>query len=289
MSAFSFLSLDQRIYKSELITAVINKIGTKKNRMKMKRILVFVLMFLNVAFAMADVYTDGLRKLLNSNAMEFIVSSEKLKMLWAADPLGGCLGEEPLNAVVDFAAPYYRDNMTEKEFLQMVDFMMKPEYSAIGIKVTKMSIVNGYLIQDLKSVAKTLERGEKPADVQLKSCSPTMKEKIEWIYNEMDVDRTISVSIEQMRNFIEPQVANVPADRKEQVAKMFNGMMDYWKNNYRTIMMNNYIDAVTEQELDVVLSITKEPFYPSYKKACTAMANGLTQIIKNMRNNGAGK
>ena len=257
--------------------------------MNMKRILVFALMLLNVAYAMADVYTDGLRKLLNSNAMEFLVGTERLKMLRAADKSGDSLGEDPLNALVELAAPYYRDNMTEEEFLQMVDFMMKPDYLAIGKKVTIMSIVNANFIQALKSVAKTLERGEKPADVQLKSCSPTMKEKMEWLYNEMDIDRTLSVSIEQMRNFLEPQVASVPADRKEQARKMFNGMMDYYKNNYRTIMMNNYIDAVTEQELDVALSITKEPFYPSYRKACTAMANGLMQTIMNRLNNGAGK
>ena len=116
----------------------------------MKRILVFALMLLNVAYAMADVYTDGLRKLLNSNAMEFLVGSERLKILRAADKSGDSLGEDPLNALVDLAAPYYRDNMTEEEFLQMVDFMMKPDYLAIGKKVTIMSIVNGNFIRPVR-------------------------------------------------------------------------------------------------------------------------------------------
>lgn len=254
----------------------------------MKRVFIIVLMLLNISFAMADVYTDGLKKLLNSNARELLVSSEQLKMLQTADKTGNGI-DEVFNMVADIMAPYYRDNMTEEEFLQMIDFLMKPEYSTLGIELSKMSIANGSYQQTIQSAVNIIVSGGKPEDVQLKSCSTTMKEKVERLFNEMDVDRTILVSMEQMFTLLNAQAANAPAEKKEQVRKVCNGMMDYYKNNYRTIIMNNYIDTVTEQELDVVLSITKESFYPSYKKACTAMSNGLIQTVMEMMNKGVGK
>ena len=99
--------------------------------MRTRFILSFIAaLFMQFTTVSADNYTDGLMKLMNSDAMGLYTKSFE-QMSQMPNVNAGYIQGQFKTDVVEWLAGHYRKNMSEKEFGDMISFFMQPEVQAI--------------------------------------------------------------------------------------------------------------------------------------------------------------
>ena len=134
--------------------------------MRTRFILSFIAaLFMQFTTVSADNYTDGLMKLMNSDAMGLYTKSFE-QMSQMPNVNAGYIQGQFKTDVVEWLAGHYRKNMSEKEFGDMISFFMQPEVQAIQKKVVSAaaSSQGQEAIQSFMPQMQALLTGGTPAD-----------------------------------------------------------------------------------------------------------------------------
>ena len=240
----------------------------------MKTLITLVVLILNVSCAMADVYSEGLRKMMDAGV--FAVSPDNLKLPALSDgqPL---IKADVFDNMVEIIAPYYRDNMTETEFTQMVDFQMQPEIIAIQKSLLGKLDDLGVVIEGMQDKIMVVAQGGKADPIAEKDADPRLKEKIHRYLDVMDTKNTVTASMKSVRQMLMSHAENNPMS--EHMMAVYDRITGYVADNISAVLTNIYIDNATEKSLDVCLTISDQPFYPAMKKANEAMLEDMSNII----------
>lgn len=231
----------------------------------MKILITIVAMLLNVTVMMADVYTDGMKKLLN----EGVLSGMNLKNLPTAD----------MEGVIEMLAPYYRENMTEKEFQQMMDFQMQPEILEATKQLMKNTADPQGMMQEIMPAMMSLMQGGQPEPLKEKECDAKLKAKILRYIEITDVEKMTTTTLNTVKKVIVTQMGgNVPQDQKEMAEKSMTSVFDYMGSNVKVLIFN-VLTGCNEKSMDAFLSIEKQPFFPAYKKVGKAVLDDMPKIM----------
>ena len=241
----------------------------------MKTLITLVALLLNFSCAMADVYSEGLKKMLEAGALS--IDLEKIR---GAFPGNGqeSAGVGGLDGVVEIIAPYYRQNMTETEFAQMVDYQLQPEI--LAVQKSLLGNVNdfGSMMQGMIDKVMTIAQGGSVGPIAEKDANPALKEKIHRYLDMMDLENAVASSMKSAKQVALSQAAGNP--QNEQMMTVFDRVTTYIEDNIRAILVNLFIEKVSEESLDVCLKISDQPFFPAMRKANKAMLDDLPEIIE---------
>ena len=152
--------------------------------MRTRFILSFIAaLFMQFTTVSADNYTDGLMKLMNSDAMGLYTKSFE-QMSQMPNVNAGYIQGQFKTDVVEWLAGHYRKNMSEKEFGDMISFFMQPEVLAIQKKVVSAaaSSQGQEAMQSLMPQMQALMTGGTPEDLKEPNCDPQLKKEIlHWL------------------------------------------------------------------------------------------------------------
>ena len=248
---------------------------TTKHLIIMKTLITLAALLLNVSFAMADVYSEGLKKMMNAGALS--LNLEKLRSTFP-DNGQASAGLDRLDDMVEIIAPYYRKNMSETEFTQMVDYQLQPEI--LAIQKSMLGNVNdiGAMMQGMMDKVMTIAQGGNAEPIAEKDASPVLKEKIHRYFEMMDVKNTVTSSMKSVKQVVLSQAAGNP--QNEQMITVFDRITNYMENNVSALLANIFVEKVSEESLDACLKMSDQPFFPAMKRANKAMLDDMPAIIE---------
>ena len=252
--------------------------------MRTKFILSFIAaLFMQFTTVSADNYTDGLMKLMNSDAIASFNTKMFDQMSQIPSVNAGYISGQFKTDAVEWLAGHYRKNMPEKDFGDMISFFMQPEVLVVQKKlIDALATSQGQeAMQSLMPQMQALMTGGTPENLKEPDCDPQLKkELLRWL--------EVSNSVENFKayqNCAKGLIADmapegISADQMEMMAKMMDGMFSYMEKNMNTILLTALVGKVDLKDMQTINSIEKKPFFASYKKANVSMAGDLSTFMK---------
>ena len=250
--------------------------------MRTRFILSFIAaLFMQFTTVSADNYTDGLMKLMNSDAMGLYTKSFE-QMSQMPNVNAGYIQGQFKTDVVEWLAGHYRKNMSEKEFGDMISFFMQPEVQAIQKKAIAAAISSQgqEAIQSLMPQMQALMTGGTPEDLKEPNCDPQLKKEIlRWL----EINNSVE-SFKAYQNCAKGLIADmapegISADQMEMMAKMMDGMFSFMEKNMNTLVLTALVGKVDLKDVQTLNAIEKKPFFASYKKTNASLTNDFSTFI----------
>lgn len=251
--------------------------------MKTKCIFSFVAaLLLQFTTVKADVYTDGIAKLLENEAIATIGTNNMIQ----ADGINAeSLKKELGPIIVEWMAPHYRQNMSEDQFKQMVDYFLKPEYSKVWKKVMVAANANPNDMQNLISPTdmQALATGGTISDLKLPDCDPKLLKEVQHALKINNMIEMLSAAISPVKEMLLNQLSgNLPEEQKGQLIGMFAKMFDFAERNMGTIITTSLVKTATLDDMKVINAIEKESFFPSYQKANVELSKDVKPLMETL-------
>ena len=251
--------------------------------MRTRFILSFIAaLFMQFTTVSADNYTDGLMKLMNSDAMGLYTKSFE-QMSQMPNVNAGYIQGQFKTDVVEWLAGHYRKNMSEKEFGDMISFFMQPEVQTIQKKAIAAAISSQgqEAIQSLMPQMQALMTGGTPEDLKEPNCDPQLKKEILHWLEINNMEGIMKASMNCAKGIAADHMPEgIPADQMEMMAKMMDGMFSFMEKNMNTIVLTAMVGKVDLKEMQTLNAIEKKPFFASYKKANVSLAGDLSTFMK---------
>lgn len=248
---------------------------------KLSTIVAIVAMLFVSSYSKADVYTDGIKAMINSGNISMLNTSQFQQM---SQMTGKQFNEtEFVNNIAETLASYYRENMTEAEFSKMVAFYNSEKIKTVSTKMT--SNIGGMMEgaqQSIMPAMMTLMQGGTPDPIPMDNASEEFKQAFEHFYTVNNAEGISSQIVAVAGIMTEQMSDNIPEDFREQALSGMKSMLTYMKANMKTIMFNSLSKSTTVDDLNTMSSIEKESFYPSMMKTTNAIYADLPKILKNI-------
>ena len=247
--------------------------------MKTKIILSFIAAFLmQFTTVSADNYTDGLMKLMNSEAVA-IVNAKMVQMEGKLPNVNGdYLQNQFKTDAVEWMAGHYRKNMSEKDFNDMISFFLQPEVLSVQKKVVAAA-VSGKGEELLRPQMQTLVMGGTPEDLKEPDCDPQLKkELLRW----MEINGTsegMKASLNAIKGILPDMAGNLPEEQKAMMTKMMDTMFSFMEKNVGTILLTSMVGKVDMKDMQVLNTVESKPFFASYKKANLSVAGDISTFM----------
>ena len=252
--------------------------------MRTKIILSFIaallMQFVNVR---ADGYSDGIMKLINSDAMGSFNAKMFEQMSQIPSVNASYIQGQFKTDAVEWLAGHYRKNMSEKEFGDMISFFMQPEVLAIQKKVVSAtaSSQGQEAMQSLMPQMQALMTGGTPEDLKEPNCDPQLKKEIlRWLEINNSAD-SMKASLNCAKGLVADMAPEgISADQMEMMAKMMDGMFSFMEKNMNTLVLTALVGKVNLKDMQTLNAVEKKPFFASYKKANVSLAGDMSTFMK---------
>lgn len=251
--------------------------------MRTKIILSFIaallMQFVNVR---ADGYSDGIMKLINSDAMGSFNAKMFEQMSQIPSVNAGYIQGQFKTDAAEWLAGHYRKNMSEKEFGDMISFFMQPEVLAIQKKVLSAaaSSQGQEAMQSLMPQMQALVTGGTPEDLKEPDCDPQLKKEIlRWLEINNSAE-SMKASLKCAKGLVADMAPEgVSADQMEMIAKMMDGMFSFMEKNMNTLVLTALVGKVNLKDMQTLNAVEKKPFFASYKKANASLASDMSTFM----------
>lgn len=252
--------------------------------MRTKIILSFIaallMQFVNVR---ADGYSDGIMKLINSDAMGSFNAKMFEQMSQIPSVNAGYIQGQFKTDAAEWLAGHYRKNMSEKEFGDMISFFMQPEVLAIQKKVLSAaaSSQGQEAMQSLMPQMQALMTGGTPEDLKEPDCDPQLKKEIlRWLEINNSTE-SMKASLNCAKGLVADMAPEgISADQMEMMAKMMDGMFSFMEKNMNTLVLTALVGKVNLKDMQTLNAVEKKPFFASYKKANASVASDMSTFIQ---------
>lgn len=252
--------------------------------MRTKIILSFIaallMQFVNVR---ADGYSDGIMKLINSDAMGSFNAKMFEQMSQIPSVNAGYIQGQFKTDAAEWLAGHYRKNMSEKEFGDMISFFMQPEVLAIQKKVLSAaaSSQGQEAMQSLMPQMQALMTGGTPEDLKEPDCDPQLKKEIlRWLEINNSAE-SMKASLNCAKGLVADMAPEgISADQMEMMAKMMDGMFSFMEKNMNTLVLTALVGKVNLKDMQTLNAVEKKPFFASYKKANVSLAGDMSTFMK---------
>lgn len=252
--------------------------------MRTKIILSFIaallMQFVNVR---ADGYSDGIMKLINSDAMGSFNAKMFEQMSQIPSVNAGYIQGQFKTDAAEWLAGHYRKNMSEKEFGDMISFFMQPEVLAIQKKVLSAaaSSQGQEAMQSLMPQMQALMTGGTPEDLKEPNCDPQLKKEIlRWLEINNSAE-SMKASLNCAKGLVADMAPEgISADQMEMMAKMMDGMFSFMEKNMNTLVLTALVGKVNLKDMQTLNAVEKKPFFASYKKANASVASDMSTFMK---------
>jgi hypothetical protein len=252
--------------------------------MRTKIILSFIaallMQFVNVR---ADGYSDGIMKLINSDAMGSFNAKMFEQMSQIPSVNAGYIQGQFKTDAAEWLAGHYRKNMSEKEFGDMISFFMQPEVLAIQKKVLSAaaSSQGQEAMQSLMPQMQALMTGGTPEDLKEPDCDPQLKKEIlRWLEINNSAE-SMKASLNCAKGLVADMAPEgISADQMEMMAKMMDGMFSFMEKNMNTLVLTALVGKVNIKDMQTLNAVEKKPFFASYKKANVSLAGDMSTFMK---------
>lgn len=225
----------------------------------------------------ADVYTDGLKIMVKNGGFNAL-NTEQLSKLSTAT---GGNAEQFIDDVVEIIAPYYRDNMTEEEFKQMLAFYQKPEIIDIMKKVSKgANTSQEELAQKFMPQMMQLMQGGEVEPVKVEGCSEEYIKAFDRFYSMSNTDKAMESAMAVVQQMFEGMKKNVPAEQQDAIMNTLNKLVSFMKENMKPITMMILSKSLTVDDINTFCTVADEPFYPAMQKVYNAVADDMPALMK---------
>lgn len=255
----------------------------KKNLLRIA--LLFITFTLSLgAFAQdkADVYTDGLKTLMKNGGVS-IMNTDQLAKISAAT---GGDAEKFFDSMVDIIAPYYRDNMSEEEFKQMLAFYQKPEIAAIVKKMAEgSSVTQEQVMQNIMPQMMQVMQGGEVEPIKVEGCSEEFIKAFDRFYTMSNTDKSMEGALAFIKQMFEGMKQSMPVGQQEQIMSTMDKILAFVKTNVKPITMMTLSKTLTVDDLNAFCSVSNEPFYPAMQKVYDAVAADMPVIMKKIMGN----
>lgn len=239
--------------------------------------IVLATMFFCAPSAKADVYSDGVRKIA-TNGVAIVISSEDLSQLSKITGQGSLSKQEILDMIVETMTPYYRENMSEEEFLQMVDFYSREDVKAVYAKVSS-SKNDGKFAEMLQGAFLMIMQGQTPDDIVANDCDAEYKKAFDRYCEVCRVEESFSRMSGTMSTSLSQMIPGIPTEYQETVKGMIDNLFAYMQKNIKTVMLNGYSNHITVDDLNLLSSEADMPFYAASQKASMACLGDLGTLV----------
>ena len=251
--------------------------------MRTKFILSFIAaLFMQFTAVSADNYTDGIMKLMNSEAMASFNAKMFEPMAQIPSVNAGYVTNQLKTDAVEWLAGHYRKNMSEKDFGDMVSFFMQPEVLAIQKKVLSAaaSSQGQDAMQSLMPQMQALMTGGTPEDLKEPACDPQLKkEMLHWLEINNATDG-MKASLDCAKGLVANMAPDgVSADQMEMMANMMDGMFSFMEKNMNTLILTALVGKVDLKDMQTLNAVEKKPFFASYKKANDSATKDMSTIM----------
>ncbi|MCQ2257215.1 MAG: hypothetical protein MJZ41_04375 [Bacteroidaceae bacterium] len=231
----------------------------------------------------ADVYSEGLTKLLDSG----IVSNIDIADLQEQFKKSGVnVSEEYLNGkfktdVAELLASYYRDNMSERDFALLMDYVSNnPDYAESMQKIAKAQVAaNNEMSEIVVAAALMIALGGKPEAVAPIESSTDYKKAFDKYAEVIHLNESTESVMIMLKKMFEEQVSDNDAEGRENMNRFLGSMIDYVKQNMPAIIFNKMVGKVDVGDYETVSAIQKEPFYGGYIKSADAIIADLPNFL----------
>lgn len=252
--------------------------------MRTKIILSFIaallMQFVNVR---ADGYSDGIMKLINSDAMGSFNAKMFEQMSQIPSVNAGYIQGQFKTDAAEWLAGHYRKNMSEKEFGDMISFFMQPEVLAIQKKVLSAaaSSQGQEAMQSLMPQMQALVTGGTPEDLKEPDCDPQLKKEIlRWLEINNSAE-SMKASLNCAKGLVADMAPEgISADQMEMMAKMMDGMFSFMEKNMNTLVLTALVGKVNLKDMQTLNAVEKKPFFASYKKANASLASDMSTFMQ---------
>lgn len=252
--------------------------------MRTKIILSFIaallMQFVNVR---ADGYSDGIMKLINSDAMGSFNAKMFEQMSQIPSVNAGYIQGQFKTDAAEWLAGHYRKNMSEKEFGDMISFFMQPEVLAIQKKVLSAaaSSQGQEAMQSLMPQMQALMTGGTPEDLKEPDCDPQLKKEIlRWLEINNSAE-SMKASLNCAKGLVADMAPEgISADQMEMMAKMMDGMFSFMEKNMNTLVLTALVGKVNLKDMQTLNAVEKKPFFASYKKANASLASDMSTFMQ---------
>ncbi len=252
--------------------------------MRTKIILSFIaallMQFVNVR---ADGYSDGIMKLINSDAMGSFNAKMFEQMSQIPSVNAGYIQGQFKTDAAEWLAGHYRKNMSEKEFGDMISFFMQPEVLAIQKKVLSAaaSSQGQEAMQSLMPQMQALMTGGTPEDLKEPDCDPQLKKEIlRWLEINNSAE-SMKASLNCAKGLVADMAPEgISADQMEMMAKMMDGMFSFMEKNMNTLVLTALVGKVNLKDMQTLNAVEKKPFFASYKKANASVASDMSTFMQ---------
>lgn len=251
--------------------------------LRMRMIMLVAVMAMGVASAMADKYSEGLKKMLDSGAVSQIMT-QGLKSVAdkSSDARKEYFANQFTQDLADAMAPYYRENMSEKSFDGFMAFYSRPDVVAATTRMTGSVTDTKELMSPLQSAVLTILQGGEPKPVRPVGCSDAFKAKVDKYIEVYKVDKNMQQTLSGVKSTFTQQMGMVPEEQREMVERVLDATMNYLGANMNVIICNMLIKSASEDDLDLLNSVEKEDFYPEMMKATNALTNDIGSLTSSI-------
>lgn len=242
-------------------------------------------MLLQFTTVMADTYTEGLTKLFDNGVMSMMFNTSTMKNAVQVPGFADYMNGQFKDDAVEFMAPFYRNNMSEKEFNQMIDF-----YSREDVLQAQKRIfynMNSSDSQELMSLLamriQELMQGQKPDPVPMPTSDPKFTKEMMKFF---EINNTAEMSknvLNGVKNATVKILKNkMPADNPQMsmANTMIDNMMGFLGDNIVPIAATQLVKSTSIDDLKLFNSIENMPFYNSYRKANIDMSKNMQPFME---------
>lgn len=250
----------------------------KKNLMRMALLcIIFTISLSAFAADKADVYTEGLKTLMMNGGVN-ILNTEQLSKLSVAT---GGSADQFVDDMVEIISPYYRDNMSEEEFKQMLAFYQKPEIIAITKKLADGSNASlDQLSKDIMARVMQMMQGGEMEPIKVEGCSEEFIKAFDRFYTLSNTDKSMESAMAFVNQMFNRMKQSIPAGQQEQFMTMMNKLLSFMKENMKPLTMMVLSKSLTVDDLNTFCTVTDEPFYPAMQKVYDAVAADMPAIMQ---------
>lgn len=225
-----------------------------------KIVLLFALLLCSLSLTVkADIYTDGLRKMV-TEGMATYNPEEMMSALQNAGIKKEYLSyDDVIDIMVDVLAMYYREGFTEEQFEQYMTFYSQPKMAAVLKKNIQFS---KSLKQELESFMQTtallIKCGMEPSDLKATHCSKGYQAAFKkyWEFNKYDY--VLSSTVDALEQAV--------AEGDAQTKATMQAIIAYLKKNMSVVVRNTLLETMNEEDLKLFLTVTEQPFAESVTK-----------------------
>lgn len=247
----------------------------------MKKLFFVAAMLLMSTIAIkADVYSDGLKSFINSGASpQLDVNKLSAQLQQMGVDTTTYSAQQMFDDVVEIFAPYYRQNFTEEEMQQFVQFYAQPQMVALAkksVSVSEMQQVQNQAI--LSDAIMKITTGQTPADIQPVPCSPAYLAAFDKYWEMADVENTLDKTTGALEGLFSGMLTG-SAEEKKASMELAGQLISYLKKNFRAITLNVVADVLSEEDLATYTSVMDQPFYPAMRKTNQSLADDMPNFL----------